>query len=89
MNLLYQTQMLCFDKGTILIFNIKEYITILNTVKFDIEAPRNEKWPISGPCKPPNIEESSISNAISLIFYCFNIKDSSILAFKFQNIYQY
>ncbi len=29
--------------GTILIFNIKEYIPISYTVIFDIEAPRNEK----------------------------------------------
>jgi hypothetical protein len=66
----------------ILIFNIEEYIPISNTVIFDIEAPRNEKWPILGICEPPYIEESSISNAFSLISYCFGIEDSLISAFK-------
>jgi hypothetical protein len=65
--------------GTILIFDIEEYIPISNTVIFDIEAPRNEKWPISG---IRDVEESSISNAFSSISDCFNIEDSSISAFK-------
>jgi hypothetical protein len=73
--------------GTILIFDIKEYISLSNTVLFDIEAPRNEKWLISGIFQPPDIEESSILNAFSSISYCSDIKDSMILAFiAIQNI---
>jgi hypothetical protein len=71
--------MLFFNIG----YNIKKYIPILNTVTgFDIEAPKNEKWLISGICEPPDIEESSKSNAFSSIFDCFDIEDSSISAFK-------
>ncbi len=44
---------------------MEEYIPILNTVTFDIEAPRNEILPISGICEPPDIEESSLLKAIS------------------------
>ncbi len=51
--------------GMILIIYIKEYIPLLNTVIFNVKAPRNEKWPISGICEPPDIKESSISNAFS------------------------
>jgi hypothetical protein len=58
------------------------YIPILNTVIFDIEAPRNEKWPIPGICEPPDIEESLISDVFSSTSYCFYIEDSSISAFK-------
>jgi hypothetical protein len=65
-----------------LIFDIEEYIPILNTRIFDIEAPGNEKWQISGICEPPDFEESSISNAFSSMSDCFDITDSSISAFK-------
>ncbi len=68
--------------GTILIFYIKEYIPISNTVIFYIEAPRN------GWCRVyvnHLIEESAISNVFSSISHCFNIEDSSISAFKIYN----
>jgi hypothetical protein len=68
--------------GSILIFNIEEYILISNTGIFCIEAPRNEKWQVTGICEPPDIEESSILNAFSSISNWFNVEDSSILAFK-------
>ncbi len=49
---------------------------------FYIEAPRNEKWPISSIYEPPDIEQSSISNLFSSISNCFYIEDSLILAFE-------
>ncbi len=66
---------MCLDIGYDIEFRYRRVI-------FNIKAPRNENWPISGTCGPPNIEESLISNVFSSISDCLNIEDSSILAFK-------
>ncbi len=55
-------------------------MSILNTVIFDIEAPRNEKWLIMG--ITTRYRRIFDIECISSISDCLNIEDSSIFAFK-------